>query len=114
MRAPEGFSEGKHEAAKPRGRSPQGFAVEGLPEENPEGALTLPRSIVSAPKGNLLRGQLFYSAPRIFNSCSDNQNHEVYWRMKQTVSVFDRVYNLLFSSVIRNFGQFLVNNFEEP
>ena len=46
VRAPEGFSEGKPEAAKPRGRSPQGFAAEGLPEENPEGALTLPRSTV--------------------------------------------------------------------
>ena len=40
----------KAEAAKPRGRSPRGFAAEGLPEENPEGALTLPRSTVSAPK----------------------------------------------------------------
>ena len=27
VRAPEGFSEGKPEAAKPRGRSPQGFAA---------------------------------------------------------------------------------------
>ena len=50
VRAPEGFSEGKPEAAKPRGRSPRGFAAEGLPEENPEGALTLPRSTVSAPE----------------------------------------------------------------
>ena len=46
VRAPKGFSEGKPEAAKPRGRSPRGFAAEGLPEENPEGALTLPRSTV--------------------------------------------------------------------
>ena len=46
--APEGFSEGKPEAAKPRGHSPQGFTAKGLPEENPEGALTLPRSTVSA------------------------------------------------------------------
>ena len=50
VRAPEGFSEGKPEAAKPRGHSPQGFAAEGLPKENSEGALTLPRSTVSAPK----------------------------------------------------------------
>ena len=35
LRAPEGFSKGKPNAAKPRGRSPQGFAAEGLPEENP-------------------------------------------------------------------------------
>ena len=45
VRAPEGFSEGKAEAAKPRGAAP-----EGLPEENPEGALTLPQSTVSAPE----------------------------------------------------------------
>ena len=50
VRAPEGFSEGKPEAAKPRVHSPQGFVAEGLPEENPKGALTLPRSTVSAPK----------------------------------------------------------------
>ena len=50
VRVPEGFSDGKSKAAKPRGRSPRGFAVEGLPEENPEGALTLPRSTVSAPE----------------------------------------------------------------
>ena len=30
VRATEGFSEGKPEAAKPRGRSPQGFAAEDL------------------------------------------------------------------------------------
>ena len=50
VRAPRGFSEGKPEALKPRGRSPRGFEAEGLPEENPEGALTLPRSTVSAPE----------------------------------------------------------------
>ena len=33
VRAPNGFSKGKHEAAKPRGR--QGFAAKGLPKENP-------------------------------------------------------------------------------
>ena len=46
VRAPNGFSEGKPEAAKPRWRSPWGFAAKGLPKENPEGALTLPRSAV--------------------------------------------------------------------
>ena len=46
VRAPKGFSEGKSKAAKPRGRSPLGFTAKGLPEENPEGALTLPRSTV--------------------------------------------------------------------
>ena len=50
VRASEGFSEGKPEAAKPRGRSPRGFAIKGLPEENPKGALTLPRNTVSAPE----------------------------------------------------------------
>ena len=47
---PEGFSEGKPEAAKQRGHSPQGFAAEGLPEKNPEEALTLPLSAVLAPE----------------------------------------------------------------
>ena len=46
VRALEGFSGGKPKAAKPRGHSPRGFAAEGLPEENPEGALTLPCSTV--------------------------------------------------------------------
>ena len=46
MRAPEVFPERKPEAAKPRGQGPQGFAAKDLPEENPEGALTLPRSRV--------------------------------------------------------------------
>ena len=50
LREPKGFSEGKPEATKPRGRNPQGFAAKGLPAENPEGALTLPCSAVSAPK----------------------------------------------------------------
>ena len=50
VKAPKGFSEGKLEAAKPRGRSPRGFAAEGLPKENPEGALTLTRGTVSAPE----------------------------------------------------------------
>ena len=30
VRAPEGFSEGRPKAAKPRGQSSQGFAAEGL------------------------------------------------------------------------------------
>ena len=80
------------------------------PKESVNGDDTVLRGSVRA----LLRGQLFHSAPRIFNSCSDYQNHEVYWRMKQTVSVFDKVYNELFSSVIRNFGQFFVKTFEVP
>ena len=36
VRAPERFYEGKPKAKRPRGRSPQGFAAKGLPEENPE------------------------------------------------------------------------------
>ena len=50
VRASEGFSEGKPEAAKPRGRNPQGFAADGLPEEKPEGALTMTHSTVLAPE----------------------------------------------------------------
>jgi hypothetical protein len=46
LRAPKGFSEGKPEAAKPRGRSPRGFVAKGLPKENFEGTLILPRSTV--------------------------------------------------------------------
>ena len=46
VRTPKVFSKGKTKAVKPRGRSPQGFAAEGLLEENPEGALALPRSAV--------------------------------------------------------------------
>ena len=45
-----GFFGGKPEAAKLRGRSPQGFAAKGLLEENPKGALTLPCSTVWAPE----------------------------------------------------------------
>ena len=48
VRAPERFSQGKPEAAKPRGRSPQGFTAVGFSEENHEGAFTLPGSTVSA------------------------------------------------------------------
>ena len=44
LRVPDGFSKGKAKSAKLRGRSPRGFA------------------------GTLLKGQLFHSAPRIFNS----------------------------------------------
>ena len=83
VRPPEGFSESKPKAAKPRGHGPQGFAAEGFPEENPEGALTLPRSTQHSvgTQGTLLRGQFFHTAPRIFNSCSDYQNHEVHVRL---------------------------------
>ena len=48
LRAPDGFSEGKLEAAKPRGCSPRGFAAKGFLKENPEGTLTLPRNTVLA------------------------------------------------------------------
>ena len=50
VRTPKGFSKGKPKAAKPKGHSPRGFAAEGLLEENPKGALTLPRSAVLSPK----------------------------------------------------------------
>ena len=48
VRPPEGFSKGKSEAAKTRGRSPQGLQPRVCPR-NPEGALTLPRRTVLAP-----------------------------------------------------------------
>ena len=50
VRAPKGFSEGKPEASKPRGRSPRGFEAKGLPEENPEVALTLPAAQCGHPR----------------------------------------------------------------
>ena len=50
VRAPMGFSLGKPSAEKPRGLRPLGIAASGLPSENPSGALTLPRSTVSAPE----------------------------------------------------------------
>ena len=67
VRAPKGFSKGKPEAAKPRGRSPQGFAAEGLPEENLEGALTLPQSKVSAPEA-LSWGDSYSTLPQGFST----------------------------------------------
>ena len=36
VRAPEEFSKGQSEAAKPRGLSPQDFSAECLPKENTE------------------------------------------------------------------------------
>ena len=68
VRAPEGFSEGKIEAAKPRGHSPQGFAAKGLPEENSEGSLTLPQSTVSAPEAPkaLSWGDSYSTLPKDF------------------------------------------------
>ena len=50
VKVPKGFSKGKPTAAKPRGCSPRGFAAKGFPKENPEEALTLPPSAVSAPE----------------------------------------------------------------
>ena len=47
VRAPKIFSKGKPKAAKPWGRSPQGFAAECLLKENYDGALALPKSTVA-------------------------------------------------------------------
>ena len=58
VRAPEGFSEGKPEAAKPRVRSPQCFAAEGLLMENSEGAFKCPaaqcRHLRHSPEGTVI------------------------------------------------------------
>ena len=62
VRASEGFSESKPEAAKPRGAQPPSFAVEGLPSVT------------------LLKGYFFHTAPRIFNSCLEYQSNEVHLR----------------------------------
>ena len=51
------------------------------PEENPKGALTLPRSTVKAPEElSWGRSFLHITDPRIINSWSDYQNHEVHLR----------------------------------
>ena len=60
------------------------------PKESVEGGDTVLRGSVRAsqgfseglPEGTLLRGQLFHCAPRILNSCSDYQIHDVYWQIK--------------------------------
>ena len=51
VRAPEGFSEGKPEAAKLRGRSPQGFAAEGLPKISRVNTITVTLLVVSTISG---------------------------------------------------------------
>ena len=65
VRAPKEFSEGKPEAAKPRGRSPQVFTAKGLPEKNPKGALTLPSSRESVTEA-ISRGDSFSTLPKAF------------------------------------------------
>ena len=62
VRALEGFSEGKPEAAKPRGRSPPGFA-----------ALTLPRSTVPTPE-SLSLGARYSTLPQGFSTVSQTTN----------------------------------------
>ena len=68
VRAPEGFSEGKPKGAQPPRISSQGFA-RGKSRGSPH---TAPQRSVGT-QGTLLRGQLFHSAQRIFNTCSDYQ-----------------------------------------
>ena len=75
MRAPERFSEGKSEAAKQRGSSPRGFVARGKSQGSPH---TAPQHSVGT-QGTLLRDSFFHTAPRIFNSCTDYQNHEVHF-----------------------------------
>ena len=79
VRAPEGFSKGKPEAANPRGRSPRGFAAKGLPKENPMGALTLPLRTVSVPL-TLSLGDSFPHCPSDFQ-----QSLSVYTHLSATV-----------------------------
>ena len=68
VRAPEGFSEGKPEAAKPKAQ-PQRFCNRGFAQVKSRGSPhTAPQHSVGT-RGNLPRRQLFHSAPRIFNNC---------------------------------------------
>ena len=57
--------------------NPRGSVEKLSPKENVKGDHTAPQHSVGT-RGILLRGQFFNTAPRIFNSCSDYQNHEVY------------------------------------
>ena len=64
-------------------------------KESVECAKTVLRGSVRAPEGfsegtlkNLFRGQLFHSAPRIFNSCSEYQFCEAYRQMKLVFTLY--------------------------
>ena len=77
VRAPEGFSEGKPNATKPGTQTPR-FCSRGFAQGKSRGSPHCPAAQRLHP-GILLRGQLFHSAPKIFNSSSDYQSHEVYF-----------------------------------
>ena len=64
--SPKESIEGAHTVLRGSVRAPKGF-FKGKPEANSEGALTLTLSTVWAPKG-LLRRQFFHTAPRIFHT----------------------------------------------
>ena len=72
VRAPEGFSEGKPEAAKPRGHSPRGLAAEGLPRKIQREPSHCPAAQCRHPNHSP-EGTVIPLCPRIFNSCSEPQ-----------------------------------------
>ena len=74
--------------------NPRGILEKMSPEESVEGVNTLPRRKPSHCPAAQCRhprhsheGQLFYSAPRIFNRCSDYQNHQFHWQIKPVLTL---------------------------
>ena len=57
------------------------------PKESVKGANTVLRGRVRAPEG-FSEGKTKAAKSRIFHSCSDYQNPEVYWRMKPDGTLF--------------------------
>ena len=55
-------------------------------------------------RGILLRGQFFNTAPRIFNSCSDYQNHEVYLPANTFTGLVHTVVGSANRNVAQKFG----------
>ena len=85
--SPKESVEGKPETTNPRVRSPPRVCSQVFAREKSRGSPhTAPENSV-CPWGTLRRGQLLHSAPRIFNSCSDYQNHEFHWLMKPVLTV---------------------------
>ena len=58
MRAPKGFSEGKPEASKPKGRGPRGFAAKGLAEQIPREPSHCPAAQFWLPRHRLGKNEL--------------------------------------------------------
>ena len=91
-----GIFRGQTRGCKTEGAQPPRFCSRGFAREKSRGSPHIDPKHSVGTRGTLLRGQLFHSAQRIFNSCSDYQNHEVYWRLKPDGSSFWRSLQLTF------------------